>query len=34
MNTVRELDAKHKQEVAALRKEFAREKNSIINSRH
>lgn len=34
MNTIRELDAKHKQEVAALKKEFTREKNSIINARH
>ena len=34
MNTVRELDAKHQQEVAALRNEFALEKNSILNSRH
>lgn len=34
MNTIRELDAKNKQEVAALKKEFTREKNSIINARH
>jgi len=34
MNTVRELDAKHKQEEAALSKEFAKEKNNLINARH
>lgn len=34
MNTIRELDAKHKQEISNMNKEFAREKNSIINARH
>lgn len=34
MNTIRELDAKHKYEVAALKKEFTMQKNSIINARH
>lgn len=34
MNTIRELDAKHKQEVAGMKKEFTREKNSIINAKN
>lgn len=34
MNTIRELDAKNKQEISNMNKEFAREKNSIINARH
>jgi len=34
LNTIRELDAKHKNEIANLQKEFAREKNSLISSKH